>query len=90
MAKPFLFISKSDGTCQKCNATERQFTKNGLVEGEHYEKWYADLDPEAVASAKGLGHEALPVIYVSDEHHWSDFRLQAIRDLVSTIEGGHQ
>ncbi|ROR95457.1 glutaredoxin [Salana multivorans] len=83
----FTLFKKSQG-CQPCVATQRVLDRHGLREGQHYDVRYLDLDAEALRFAKGLGHNAAPVVYVNEDRHWSGFWPGRVDELAQEVDRG--
>ena len=67
-------------SCIQCTMTRRQLDKLGV------EHTVVDVtqDPQAHAYVTGLGYTAAPVVVVNDgEQHWSGFRPDHLKGLVS-------
>lgn len=67
-------------SCIQCTMTKRQLDKLGI---EH-NTIDVSADPDAHAYVRGLGYTAAPVVVVNDgEDHWSGFRPDRLKGLVS-------
>jgi len=67
--------------CPQCTATHRALRKHGI----DYETVDLTEDPKAMEFVKGLGYSSAPVVHVSDDHHWSGFRDERIKQLAEQL-----
>ncbi|SDN17670.1 glutaredoxin-like protein NrdH [Actinomyces ruminicola] len=71
----------SKPNCVQCSATYRALDKAGLS----YETVDITLDAEALEQVRSLGYAQAPVVMAGGEH-WSGFRPDKIKALVSVAE----
>lgn len=64
--------------CPQCEQTQRWLDGRGIA----YETRDVTADPAALDVVLALGYTAAPVV-VADGEHWSGFRLDRLRGLVS-------
>ena len=69
----------SKPSCVQCTATKRTLDSKGA----EYTTTDLTVDPDALATAKGLGYLAAPVVLIRDAannivDHWSGFRPEKI------------
>lgn len=69
-------------SCQRCKATKRDLDRAGVL----YNEVDVTTDPAAAAFVKGLGHVQAPVVYISEDRHWSDHRPTEISAYVAEVE----
>lgn len=67
--------SKTD--CFQCKLTERMLTQEGIA----FKKVNIEEDAQALEHVKSLGYMQVPVVFVSDDRHWSGFVPDKINDL---------
>jgi glutaredoxin-like protein NrdH len=72
----------SKPACVQCDATYRALNKHGL----EYTVVDISTDAEALESVKALGYQQAPVVF-ADGDHWSGFRPDRIKALVSATAG---
>lgn len=73
-----MVIVYSKPVCVQCKATKRAFDKAGVK----YREVDLTQDAEALEHVKALGYSAAPVVVANDEH-WSGFRPDKIKELVT-------
>lgn len=71
----------SKPACVQCDATYRALNKHGL----EYTVVDISTDAEALESVKALGYQQAPVVF-ADGDHWSGFRPDRIKALVSSAQ----
>lgn len=67
--------SKSD--CQPCRLTARALNAKGI----EFREEKVDESPEALARIKELGYLQAPVVFVSEDNHWSGLQPDKINQL---------
>lgn len=67
----------SKPTCVQCSATYRMMDKEAI----DYAIVDISQDDDAFEKVLSLGYRELPVVQVSEEHHWSGFRPDLIKAL---------
>lgn len=70
-----LVIGKPD--CQGCKLTTKMLDQFGI------EYTYSDVEKseDSMSLAKRLGYTSLPIIFLSEDEHWSGFRPDLLRAL---------
>lgn len=69
----------SKPNCPQCDQSKKVLGRAGI----DFEVKDVTEDPEAHAFVVTLGYSAAPVVYVSEDQHWSGFRPDRIRALAS-------
>lgn len=64
--------------CVQCNATVREFKKNGIS----YEVVDMSVDEEALNRVKAMGFASAPVVFAGEDS-WSGFRPDKIKALAA-------
>lgn len=77
-AQPATVTVYAKPLCVQCDATKRAMNKAGIT----YDVVDITEDEAALAHVKALGHAQAPVV-VAGEDHWSGFRPDKIKALVS-------
>ena len=69
----------SKPNCQQCNFTKNFINDNGIKAD------FIDVmkDKNALSYIKGLGYNAMPVVYVDENTHWFGFRPDELEKLVA-------
>lgn len=65
-------------SCPQCDTTKRFLTREGV----EYKEVDLSNDAEATELVKQLGYASAPIV-VAGESHWSGFRIEKLRNLVS-------
>ena len=69
----------SKPSCPQCDATYRHLNKLGV----EYVSADVSVDADALAFVRSLGYAQAPVVFVSDELHWSGYSPDRLNGLVS-------
>ena len=69
----------SKPACVQCNATYRALDKKGIP----YETVDMSQDADAAAKVMSLGYMQAPVVFASEDNHWSGFRPDKIEELAA-------
>lgn len=64
--------------CPQCEMTKKVINDNG-IEAEFID---VTQDEKALSYIKGLGYNAMPVVYVDEDTHWFGFRPDELEKLV--------
>lgn len=84
MSAPTVTVLSRPG-CMPCRATHRDLTRRGIG----YESIDAEQAPEAIDTARALGHSELPVVIVTGddgiEQSWSGYRPSRIENLAARL-----
>ena len=67
--------------CVQCNAVFRALDKAGI----EYQKVDISTDPEAREYVMALGYLQAPVVYAGPDRHFSGFRPDRIKELVTAV-----
>lgn len=70
--------------CVQCDHTKRQLDRMAVP----YEVIDLSSDERALAYVQSLGYASAPVV-VAGDHHWSGFRLEQLKGLVTGVRRDH-
>lgn len=65
--------------CPQCDMTKKQLDKHGIP----HDAIDVTQDPEAHAFVTGLGYMSAPVVHAGPDNHWSGFRPDRIKGLLT-------
>lgn len=67
--------------CPPCAGTKRALLKAGIP----FEQFDITEDPAAADVVRALGYKATPVVVVSDDWHWTGFKMTEIERLGTSL-----
>jgi glutaredoxin-like protein NrdH len=81
MTKPTITVYTTPA-CSQCRLTTQWLDRAGLT----YRLVDLTTSPDDMAAVKGMGYSSAPVV-VTDNDHWSGFRVDKLMRLVNRPEG---